>query len=261
MNRNAKRTTENSKRKTARVPVLRLLFTVYCSAFLFAGCNKSPFDSTRNASGGALNKFGVAPALVVFDSELTTGGGAFEYPSGDNQVLSFNDTSSPISYRSIRYMWNGQPVSNPSGTPNPEVTFAGFDLCHVVVINNNLAVYTSTPGRNLQAAGYTHVSFYARGSLSTDTVLEVQVAGGASQPCVTLSTDGRDDVASPGTPCGRVAQLTGNWQQYSIPISNANLAAVKDFFKATFIFNPPYVGSTAPGQGGVAYFDVIEYTP
>ena len=224
----------------------------FLAVLLLAGCNKSPFDRTRDASGGgALNKFGVAPGLVVFNDELVTGGGAFEYPGGANQVLVFNDRSNPISERSIRYSWNGQA---PGGEPTNPPTFAGFDLA----VSLSATDYPSTPARNLTAAGYTKVTFFARGALSSNTDLKIEVASGSPQPCLLLSTSGTDN---PGAlPCS-LGQLTGNWGSYSIALPPGSLSALKDFFKATFIFTPPFVGSTAPGQGGVAYFDQIIYTP
>ncbi len=63
-------------------------------------------------------------------------------------------------------------TQTPGRTPNPEFTFAGFDLMHVPTI----AAYSSKPGRNIQAAGYTKVTFYARGSLSTYTVVKIDVS-------------------------------------------------------------------------------------
>lgn len=264
MMENEKRETKNEKRKNR----------LFCFSFLvfglgLSGCNQSPFNSTRDASGGgALNKFGVAPAFVIFDNELTTGGGAFEYPGGQNQTLSFTDTSNPISHRSIRYSWNGQPVSAPGCNPNPTPLFAGFDLMYTTT----QAAYNpspSVPGRDLHQAGYTKATFYARGSLSSNTVLKVEVAAAGVQagcpvlpvvPCLWLSSNGTEDDGVNSQGCGH-AQLTGGWQSYSIPLTPAALTDVKDFFKATFVFTPPFVGSTAAGQGGVAYFDVIEYTP
>jgi hypothetical protein len=231
------------------------------------GC-KSPFDSTRDASnGGGTGQFSTNGTFVIFSSELVTGGGAFEYPGGQNQSLSFSDTSNPISRRSIRYSWTGGVVNAPGCTPDPTPLFAGFDLMYTPT----LATYNpspSVPGRDLHKAGYTKATFYARGGLSTDTVLKVEVAASGVPagcpvlpvvPCVWLSTNGTDDDGTNSQLCGH-AQLTGGWQQYTISIPNSALTNVKDFFKATFVFNQPS-GSTAPGQGGTAYFDQIQYQP
>lgn len=225
-------------------------------------CNKSPFERTHDASGGgAVGGFLPSTNLVVFSNELKTGGGAFEYPGGNNQDLSFADVSNPVSARSIRYVWNGNPAGSTS-----DHTFAGFDLMHTAVF----ADYSTTAGRNLQAAGYSRVTFYARGSLSTNTDLKIEVADNGSSvdhaaPCITLSTNGTNDRCdgSFGVNALKMAprQLTTSWQQYSITIPASSLAALKDFFKATFIFTDPFVGNTAPGQGGTVYFDQIVYEP
>ncbi len=230
-------------------------------ALLTTSCNQSPIERAYDAStGGGTGHFGTAGSLVIFSDELRSGGGAFEYPGGENQSLTFSDTSNPLSRRSIRYSWNGQAVSNPGCSPNPTFNFAGFDLMHVPTI----ASYATTPGRNLSGAHYTKATFFARGRLSTNTVLKIEVGSSGSSdacnsfpsPCLTLSSDGTGDDGS-GI-CGH-GILTGNWEQYSISLPPSALSSVKDFFKATFIFSDPFVGNQAPGQGGTAYFDQIQY--
>jgi hypothetical protein len=255
-------------------------FAIYLLPFalLLASCNKSPFDRTQNALGGALGTAGPsAGAFVIFSDELRTGGGAFLYPGGENQTLSFADRSNPISQRSIRYSWTGGDVSWPGGCTPTEHTFAGFDLMDTPT----LATYSSTPGRDLHLGGYTTATFYSHGSLSTNTVLKVEVAasgvaGGCVNPpqvpCLILYANASDltayqNYSAPPTEVCPAMPLTGNWQSYSIPIGSAianssqPAFAIKDFFKATFVFTPLFVGSTAPGQGGTVYFDVIQYQP
>src|SRR5262249_42021974 len=151
--------------------------------------------------------------------------------------------------RSIRYNWDGQDV-------NAQHLFAGFDLMHTIT----QAQYDTTAGRDLRSAGYTKVTFFARGSLSTNTLVKIEVADDGStatfdSACLSLSTDGTlDDDQNPGgTPCGRLGTLRGSWQQFSISVSNSALGSIKDFFKATLIFNQP-LGSTGAGQGGTVYF-------
>jgi hypothetical protein len=53
-------------------------------------------------------------------------------------------------------------------------------------------------------------------------------------------------------------QLSGSWQRFSIPVTEQDLRAVKDFFKATFIYKTP---SAPAGGGGTVFFDRIEYAP
>ena len=208
----------------------------------------------------ALGASGVA-TFRIFSSELMTGGGAFEYPGGDNQTLSFADRSNPISNRSIRYFWNGQPA-NPGGTGS----FAGFTL----IDTPSESTYASTPGRNLGKFGYTKITFYARGSLSTRTNLKIEGADDAGRgipvTCMTLSTDASgDECGANGDEAGAKEELTSGWQKYTLPIymPTTSLTDVKDFFKATFVYDFPLGGlpGEAPGQGGTVYLDQIQYEP
>src|SRR5262249_27499586 len=147
--------------------------------------------------------------------------------------------------------------------PNPENTFTGFDLMHVTTLSQ----YSSTPGRNLSAAGYTKATFYARGSLGSGVDVKIEVSDDGdittADPCITLSANGTDDHCSdngadplamtPGT-------LSSSWQPYTIMIPNSALTSIKDFFKATLVFNPPFPGYTGNGTGGTVYFDAIAYS-
>ncbi len=236
-----------------------IFFSMAC---MFAGCNLNPFNRSRDASnGGATGTMG-GINFVIFSDELKTGGGAFEYPGSEGQVLSFNDTSNPISRRSIRYSWTGEFVASQS-------IFAGFDL----MFTNTFDAYQASqnsPGRDLRQAGYTKVTFWARGALSTHTQLKIEVSDDGNTftatPCLVLSTDGTD----PNDLC-RVnganpyvmppQQLTSSWQQYTIMITapSTTLANIKDFFKATFVYTP--IAGAPSGQGGQVYFDVIQYQP
>ena len=65
----------------------------------------------------------------------------------------------------------------------------------------------------------------------------------------------------PTDPCGNgnVRTLTGGWQQYSLPVTSAQQSAVKDFFKATYIFGTVAPGDYNAGQGGTLYLDQIFY--
>jgi hypothetical protein len=55
--------------------------------------------------------------------------------------------------------------------------------------------------------------------------------------------------------------LSSQWTKYTIMLPSTWLAStkVKDFFKSTFVFVDPFVGNLAPGQGGVVYYDKIQY--
>ena len=222
---------------------------------LAAGC-KSPFGRTKDSSSGPTGSLGGSGQFAVFNDELVSGGGAFEYPGGNNLSLAFDDHSDPLSRRSIRFAWNGQP------TDATTITFAGMSLMHVPVFAN----YDITPPRDLRAAGYTRVVFAARGALSTFTSVKIE-AGGPASACMTLSASGTTNECflnnNPATPCLTCQTLpfSSGWRSYSLPLSSAQQSAIKDFFKATFIFDNPTPGSTNPGQGGTIYLDQIFYKP
>ena len=244
---------------------MRGSLSILLCLFFIAGCNLSPFGRTRDASnGGGSGAFG-SGTFVIFNDELVSGGGAFEYPGSEGQVLTFSDTSNPISRRSIRYSWTGEP---PGGQPRDgsAPTFAGFDLMHTPTFDT----YASTPGRDLRAAGYTKVTFYARGSLSTFTELKIEVSDDGNTatptPCMVLSTDGTDPhdlCTSNGSNQYKMSPqtLTSSWQQYTMTITAplTSLKDVKDYFKATYVYTP-IIGAPV-GQGGAVYFDVIVYQP
>lgn len=214
-------------------------------ALLFSACDKSPWERTKgdNGSAAAIGGSG-SGTFPIYVDELVSGGGAFEYPGSSNLSLDFADRSSPIGERSIRFSWNGQ---SSDGTTT---SFAGFSLMHVAQFSQ----YTSTPGRDLQAAGYTKVRFSARGELATANSLKVE-AGGPSSACIALSSTGLVDACGNG----QRGVLSGDWRSYEFSISPAQQSAIKDLIKFTFIFDNPTPGSTAPGQGGVVYLDNVSY--
>ena len=127
---------------------------------------------------------------------------------------------------------------------------------HVPAIGTNFSIYDATPGRDLRSAGYTRAVFYVRGSLSTDTSVKIE-AGGPTTSCMTLSIDGTVDKCSNGN----VGTLTSSWKMVTLPLTQAEQSAIKDFLKATFIFDNPTPGNTSPGQGGTIYLDQMFYKP
>ena len=103
------------------------------------------------------------------------------------------------------------------------------------------------------------------GGLPADVVVKVEVADDGLQstpaPCIVLSATGLLDDSTPGNPvvsCTNKATLLSTWQSYSLNVSASDLASVKDYFKATFI----YKGAPATtGSGGTILFDQILYKP
>src|ERR1041384_7964791 len=102
---------------------------IACSVLvLFAtvGCSKKEDKPAAAAPAASTNPGQPNPppsgatGYVIYSDDLTSGGGAFLYPSGENQALSFSDTSGPSTgQKSMRYSWNGATVG---GQP----AFAGF---------------------------------------------------------------------------------------------------------------------------------------
>jgi hypothetical protein len=125
-----------------------------------------------------------------------------------------------------------------------------------------LAEYATTPGKDLRSGNYSRVRFNARGSLSTNTVVKVEVADDGDTatpaPCIVLSESGTEDDATANNPasCMTRGRLTSSWAQFSIPVSASDLDNVKDFFKATFIYKRADQGT---GSGGTIYLDEIQY--
>jgi hypothetical protein len=213
---------------------------VFPCVCLLGGCEKKPTDGLVDPNPGNA----VAPtgqALVVYDDVLKTGGGMGLFPSNENQQIALDSTDGPHSgRRCIRYSWNGQDIPNPGTVPNPEHTFAGFDL----VVSNDLTTLAAAPARNLSAAGYTTVTFWLRGTLSDSATLKVEAPGTGFTSTI--------------APSITVTSLSGGWQQFTINISTADLISVKEFFKLTFVYTQP-TGTTAAGGGGTVFVDDIQY--
>ncbi len=195
-----------------------------------------------------------SPALQIYTDDLHQGG-AFLFPGGENQSLTFNDISGPATgSNSIRYSWNGGDVAG-------QHIFAGVDLIHSGSIND----YNSTPPKDLRSGRYTRVTFNARGTLGANVVVKIEAADDGNTatpaPCIILSPNGDQDDTTPGNPiasCLNRASLLNTWQSYTLGVMTNNIAAVKDYFKATFIYKGAAVST---GTGGTLFLDQILYQP
>jgi hypothetical protein len=80
-------------------------------------------------------------------------------------------------------------------------------------------------------------------------------------PCLKLIESGQTDPDPAQDATCTAMTISDQWRQYTIPLPGAWLASnrVKDLFKATFIFVDLIPGGQQPGQGGVAYYDNVQY--
>jgi len=206
-------------------------------AGLLVGCEKNPSDGLVSPNQGNAVPFAGAP-FIIYDDALETGGGVDFFPSAQNQQLSFTSTDNPHSgKRCMSYTWSGSDVPNGATT---EHTFVGFDL----LVSANFSTLATTPGRNLSAAGYTKLTFWARGTLSENTTFKVEGPGTGDQ--------------STFSPIINVATLTNSWQEFTINAGPGDFNNVKEFFKLTFLFTQP-TGTTVAGQGGTIFVDDIHF--
>jgi len=209
---------------------------------LAAGCNRLPTERlTDPAPEGAVPDANVS-TWVLFEDEARTGGGAYLFPEADNQELVIGtDETAFAGKKSIRYLWNGGPVPDP--TFGNQHAFAGFGL---IVSNDGTGLPTAAP-RNLTDAGFTKITFWAKGSLSENTILR---AGGPGEG-TGASTLPRLDIAR--------SELTGDWKKFTITgIPDAQWRNVKEYVLFVFVYTQP-TATTNPGQGGVVFIDQIAY--
>ena len=204
---------------------------------ILAACERHPLDRLIDPvpSGAAPS---AAADWVLYDDELKTGGGFFLIPEAANQTLTDHDASGPaVGRKSIVYSWNG-------GEVNGQHLFAGFGL----LAAQQIAQDASTPPRNLSADGFTKITFWARGTLSENTILRVE---GPS--------DGTGSTLMPRLEISP-AELAAGWAKYtlSVPDPTVAFASVKQYVIFSIIYTQP-TGTTLAGEGGTVDVDQIAY--
>ncbi|MBI4397256.1 MAG: hypothetical protein HY548_09185 [Elusimicrobia bacterium] len=211
---------------------------------LMSGCDKVPSRKlTDPLASEAVSQS--APTWVIYDEDLTTGGGAMLLPESANQELLFGSKQSAHSgVKSIYYSWNGGEVFDT--TLGMQHLFAGFSI----LVGLNSSQLNTVPAKNLSPAGFTKVTFWARGSLSENTILRVEAPD-----------DGNNKTSPPTLDISR-SQLSTEWTQFTLPASGAIPASqftnVKQYATFLFVFTQP-TGTTNAGEGGYVYIDQITY--
>jgi hypothetical protein len=226
-------------------PVSQLMGTEGANGDTDPGGGQGGGDGGNGGGGG-----GTTTDLVIYDDDLHQGG-AFVYPAGENQTLSFAFGTDPKQgSNSIRYQWNGENV-------NGQHAFAGFTLIHV----GNQSEYVGTAGKNLSSGAYTNVSFSIRADVSTSTLVRVEVADDPTDavlaPCLELSRNA-DLAANSGSTCPK-AVIDSTWRDYTIAVTASDIDSVKDYFKSTFIDKRPGGAGAAKTDASTVYVDNIRY--
>ena len=232
------------------------LFAVCFLAFaLLPGCERNPVNKIVDPT--VSNTTGIwSGTWVLYDDELKTGGNIMLFTEGVS--LDFNNTDNPhsgpdslspnaIVKKCIRFSWDGSPVFTYS-TSAKQSDFTGFSL----ICAQTTAAY-STQTRNLSLGGYTKITFWARGSLSTNVYLRVEAN----------STDPNQYALASGSVGVWQGTVTSDWNKYSVKIDNSvnNLAAATDFVKFILVYDEdgnPNTANTGRSNGGAVYLDDIE---
>lgn len=214
-------------------------FVLVGGLLLAAGCRKNPIERLTNPYANAQVP-GVSGTFTIYDDELKTGGAVGFIPSGENQSMDFQDTSSPRrTARQIRYSWTGgDTTGNTPGTT--QHAFAGFSLFQAPTVAQ---VATST-GTDLTFAGYTKMTFWIRGSLSEGNIVRIEGPGD------TVSTPARLELAD--------SDINGGWVFESISIPPGDFRNVKVFITVSIQYAQP-PRTTAAGNGGTVYLDDVRY--
>ncbi|MBN1384600.1 MAG: hypothetical protein JW983_06970 [Elusimicrobia bacterium] len=207
----------------------KIILFLALSVFLFGCEHKKPLDVLDDPTiGKALG--GYSGLWIIFDDSLNTGGGMMLYNSWDNQKISWEDTTNPVTGKyCIKYSWNGKDVYDYTGGMWQH-NWCGFGF---IVGSDHTEASKSI---DLSLAGYTKLTFWARGSLSANT---------------TLNFTGPYTGAETGD-----VVVTDAWQQYTISLTPSNMKSVTGFFAIIF----GYSGGDTHGDGGTVYVDDIRYT-
>jgi|GEM_PF-2894784 len=235
-----------------RMIISRILL-IMTALLVLTSCEKNPISKLQDPTpDGAINSWN--GVLKIYDEDLRTGGNVEFIPSDfdppDNTMaIDFKDSdeNAPQGVNCMKYSWNGKdviwtsPLAPPSGL---EHTFGGVTL----IVATHFTLYNSTPGRDLRAGGYTHISFKAKAVLGrgSDAVGDTTVKfEGPTQEASGV----HDFIRLNRSQISEVA-----WQEYSIPLATTDLGNVKDYFKIVIEWHGADVG-----EGGTVFVDDLRY--
>lgn len=220
--------------------LISIIFSLFAA---FSACDKNPVNRIVNPSPANISNVR-SGTWVIYDDEIKTGGDLMLYNTG--AIIDFKCTDNPHSGKDcIRYSWDGKPVyTYDLGTT--QSGFSGFSL----ICAPKQAQY-STYSLDLSTAGYTKITFWARGSLNS--YVKLRVTANSTDPSQSKLASGATGVWED--------TVTSSWVKYSLDIDNMtnNLAAAKDFVKINLVYAPGDDGPSQ-GNGGTVYLDDIELT-
>lgn len=213
----------------------KILWFFLMPFFLFSSCKKNPINRLTNPlpDGDVAQSSGI---YTIYDDELKTNGGLAFIPGGENQSIDLADVGDPRrTLRQVRYSWNGQDTGS-------QHLFAGFQF----LITPDGTTLSLANAKNLSAAGYTKLTLYVRGELSSGNTLRIE---GPSNGVSTF-VPARAEISA--------ANLTNAWQGVSLTVPSGDFSSVKIF--ATFSIQYTQAPRTInPGAGGVIYVDDVRY--
>ncbi len=219
-------------------------FSLSLLILFLASCQRNPTDKLSNPlKDGAVSQ---SPATFpVYTDELTTGGGLGFIPGGENQAIALDDSSSPQrTHHAIRYEWSGRDVFNAGAVPPAyQHVFAGF----VLTVSPDLVTLPATQAKDISAPGYVKMKFFARGSLSQQTIVRIE------------GPDDGDSATTPDRMELDASQLTNDWKEFELPLTAASkFNTVKSFMTVSFQYTE-VIRAQIAGNGGIIYLDDIRY--
>ena len=217
---------------------MKKIFCLLLILFLFS-CDKGPPLSKLYNPGGDEILSSEWGDWIIYDDALKTRGGMSAFTG--IQELDFECKDNPWSgNRCIKFSWDGNDVVA-GETGNPQHGYCGFSL--VVVPDASAYNYDTSlmPGKDLTPGAYARITFYARGSLSTDNYLRLESPLGTWQSV-------SPNEAWQGT-------VSDTWQKYEFNCAGNTMTDIKEFVKIIL----KYTGS-GKGNGGTVYIDDIKYT-
>lgn len=217
-----------------------LAAALVCLTAIFSGCDKHPenrlINPTENNTTGTWS-----PDWALYDDELRTNGTIMSYTTPEGQVLDFMSTERPrTGLRCIKFAWDGQSTTEYASPGVLQHGYVGFGL----IVANQTQNYLQE-SKNLTGAGYTTISFWARGSLNSHVYLRLEGYNGSR-----TSISGFDAWQSNSS--DRV--IDDQWRQYSFTLTGS-AAAVREYVKILLVYNDNGTAIPVRGNGGTVFID------